>query len=462
MDSRRARCAASRRRERFALSAGISAAMAWDSLLSYLRLRAIPGVEYVDGTHYRRTVAIGDKHGWIAVTRAKSGVAVELEMSQSLAPVIGAVIVRVKHLFDLGAVPDSVAALLSQDPDARPRRAPPAGTARPGGLRRLRTRGARGSRPAGIGAGRDHPGGALGGSFGAPLATPFPELNRLTPDAERMAAVAADDIAALGIVGSRARALAALAQAVTERRVVLSYAANVEEQIEALQRLPGIGPWTAQYIAMRALHWPDAFPGGDLMLLKAAQVNKRELHARAEAWRPWRAYAAHYLMAIVGGLSVNSYTYVDSPIGRLLLSCDGECLTGVYMDVPSKSPREMQGWVQDANAAPLPATVRQLSEYFAGTRREFDLPLRLDGTPFQQRVWQSLTEIPYGETWSYGELAKRIGNPNASRAVGLANGSNPIAILVPCHRVIGADGSLTGYGGGLDRKRWLLAHEGLH
>jgi methylated-DNA-[protein]-cysteine S-methyltransferase len=156
---------------------------------------------------------------------------------------------------------------------------------------------------------------------------------------------------------------------------------------------------------------------------------------------------------------VNSYTYVDSPIGRLLLKSDGECLTGVYMDVPSKSPREMHGWVQDAKANPLPAAVRQLNEYFAGTRREFDLPLRLEGTPFQQRVWQSLTEIPYGETWSYGELAKRIGNPNASRAVGLANGSNPIAILVPCHRVIGADGSLTGYGGGLDRKRWLLSHE---
>jgi methylated-DNA-[protein]-cysteine S-methyltransferase len=159
---------------------------------------------------------------------------------------------------------------------------------------------------------------------------------------------------------------------------------------------------------------------------------------------------------------MNSYTYVDSPIGRLLLSCDGECLTGVYMDVPSKPPRDTRGWVPDANANPLPEVVRQLGEYFAGTRREFDLPLRLEGTPFQQRVWKSLTEIPYGETWSYGELAKRIGNPNASRAVGLANGSNPIAILVPCHRVIGADGSLTGYGGGLDRKRWLLAHEGLH
>jgi AraC family transcriptional regulator of adaptative response / DNA-3-methyladenine glycosylase II len=274
--------------------------LAWDSLLSYLRLRAIPGVEYVDGTHYRRTVAIGDKHGWIAVTRAKSGVALEVEMSQSLAPVIGAVIVRVKHLFDLGAAPDSVTELLSQDPTLAGvvRRLP--GLRVPGAFDgfELAVRAVLGQqvsvRAATTLAGR------WAHSFGAPLATPFPGLNRLTPDAERMAAVAADDIAALGIVGSRARALAALAHAVTERRVVLSYAANVEEQIEALQRLAGIGPWTAQYIAMRALHWPDAFPGGDLMLLKAAQVSKKELHARAEAWRPWRAYAAHYLWQSLG------------------------------------------------------------------------------------------------------------------------------------------------------------------
>lgn len=274
--------------------------LAWDSLLSYLRLRAIPGVEYVDGTHYRRTVAIGDKHGWIAVTRAKSGVALEVEMSQSLAPVIGAVIVRVKHLFDLGAAPDSVTELLSQDPTLAGvvRRLP--GLRVPGAFDgfELAVRAVLGQqvsvRAATTLAGR------WAHSFGAPLATPFPELNRLTPDAERMAAVAADDIAALGIVGSRARALAALAHAVTERRVVLSYAANVEEQVEALQRLAGIGPWTAQYIAMRALHWPDAFPGGDLMLLKAAQVSKKELHARAEAWRPWRAYAAHYLWQSLG------------------------------------------------------------------------------------------------------------------------------------------------------------------
>lgn len=159
---------------------------------------------------------------------------------------------------------------------------------------------------------------------------------------------------------------------------------------------------------------------------------------------------------------MNAYATIDSPIGRLLLHTDGISLTGLYMDVASRPPRKMSDWQEDATAGPLPQAIQQLEEYFAGSRRAFDLPLRVHGTEFQQRVWRALTEIPYGTTWSYGELARRIGNPNASRAVGLANGRNPISILVPCHRVIGADGSLTGYGGGLPRKQWLLAHEGLH
>jgi methylated-DNA-[protein]-cysteine S-methyltransferase len=158
---------------------------------------------------------------------------------------------------------------------------------------------------------------------------------------------------------------------------------------------------------------------------------------------------------------MNAYIIVDSPIGRLLLRTDGASLTGLYMDVPGRPFPAMNDSEEAANAVPLPEAVRQLQEYFAGNRRNFDLPLHPDGTEFQQRVWRALTEIPYGETCSYGELARRIGNPNASRAVGLANGRNPISILVPCHRVIGADGSLTGYGGGLQRKQWLLAHEGL-
>ena len=159
---------------------------------------------------------------------------------------------------------------------------------------------------------------------------------------------------------------------------------------------------------------------------------------------------------------MNLYTQMDSPIGRLLLVSDGESLTGLHMDVPGRPVKGLENWVEDAGAGALPMTLLQLDEYFSGRRRDFELPLRLQGTEFQQRVWNVLREIPYGQTWSYGALARRVGNPNASRAVGLANGRNPLSILVPCHRVIGADGSLTGYGGGLERKRWLLAHEGLH
>jgi methylated-DNA-[protein]-cysteine S-methyltransferase len=132
----------------------------------------------------------------------------------------------------------------------------------------------------------------------------------------------------------------------------------------------------------------------------------------------------------------------------------------LYRNKPSKLPGVGDDWIQNATIDPLPAAARQLKEYFAGKRREFDLPLRMEGTEFQQRVWRELTKIPFGETRSYGQLAKRLNNPNGSRAVGLANGRNPIAIIVPCHRVIGADGSLTGFGGGIDRKEWLLTHEG--
>jgi methylated-DNA-[protein]-cysteine S-methyltransferase len=159
------------------------------------------------------------------------------------------------------------------------------------------------------------------------------------------------------------------------------------------------------------------------------------------------------------------YSQIDSPVGLLILTIEGEDLTGIYMsgaymDTPSQVPTDLHRWVLDPTAGPLRETARQLEEYFKGERHAFDLPLRLDGTEFQRRAWRNLMEIPYGKTRSYGEQAERIGNPKASRAVGLANGRNPIPIVVPCHRVIGANGSLTGFGGGIARKRWLLAHEG--
>lgn len=145
---------------------------------------------------------------------------------------------------------------------------------------------------------------------------------------------------------------------------------------------------------------------------------------------------------------------VESPVGLLTLAGDETALTNLRMVDQRHPPADGDGWEPDDRA--FPEAVAQLDEYFAGERTTFALALRLDGTAFQQQVWAALLEIPYGETWSYGELAAHIGNPSASRAVGLANGKNPIGIIVPCHRVIGASGSLTGYGGGLERKRALL------
>jgi len=149
---------------------------------------------------------------------------------------------------------------------------------------------------------------------------------------------------------------------------------------------------------------------------------------------------------------------LDSPIGRLLLAGDGARLSHVCFQSGPRPFRPIAGWITDA--APFRTAVAQLEEYFAGKRRTFDLPLAPRGTDFQQRVWRALREIPYGNTISYGELARRIGKPSAPRAVGLANGANPLPIIVPCHRVIGTNGSLTGFGGGLPIKRRLLALEG--
>jgi len=149
---------------------------------------------------------------------------------------------------------------------------------------------------------------------------------------------------------------------------------------------------------------------------------------------------------------------IDSPIGRLLLAGDGERLVQVCFQSGPRPQQPRDGWIADQR--PFRTAIAQLGEYFAGRRRGFELALAPRGTEFQRRVWRALADIPFGRTISYGELARRIGKPSASRAVGLANGANPLPIIVPCHRVIGADGSLTGFGGGLPIKRRLLALEG--
>ena len=150
------------------------------------------------------------------------------------------------------------------------------------------------------------------------------------------------------------------------------------------------------------------------------------------------------------------YRTIDSPIGLLTLAGRGSVLTNLRMVDQTYEPSHA-GWARDP--AVFSDAVEQLNAYFAGELTDFDIELDLRGTEFQQRVWKALLTIPYGETRSYGEIAAQVGAPGSARAVGLANGHNPIAIVVPCHRVIGASGSLTGYGGGLDRKRKLLELE---
>ena len=152
------------------------------------------------------------------------------------------------------------------------------------------------------------------------------------------------------------------------------------------------------------------------------------------------------------------YTYLETRLGQIMLAADEQGLRLISFQTERNAPRPEPEWVEDPDA--LADAADQLRAYVTGELEQFDLKLAPEGTPFQLEVWKELERIPYGKTISYGELAERIGKPNAVRAVGAANGANPLPIVIPCHRVIGADGSLTGYGGGLEKKEALLALEG--
>ena len=162
-----------------------------------------------------------------------------------------------------------------------------------------------------------------------------------------------------------------------------------------------------------------------------------------------------------------AFTRLPSPVGELVLTSSEAALTGVYFPTSRRGPppTHQASWVEDNGQGPasklLARAAQQLTEYFDGTRTTFDLPLEALGSAFEHRVWNALRTIPFGTTTSYGELALRLGDVSATRAVGAANGKNPIPIIIPCHRVVGSKGELTGFGGGLEQKRWLLEHEGV-
>lgn len=268
----------------------------WDGLLGFLALRALRGVEVVRDGAYLRTVRIGDRTGWIRVTHAPTERGLRVELTHSLVPCVPRLLARVRNLFDLDARPDLIARDLGRDPRLASSLSEYPGLRVPGAFDgfELAARAILGQqvtvRAAATLAGR------FSEAFGERFETPHEGLTRLAPTAEVVAGADVDAIASLGIVGARARSLIALARAVADGVVNLESGADHEETRARLVELPGIGPWTAEYIGMRALRWPDAFPREDIAVRKAlGGATAAEAERLSEAWRPWRSYAVLHL-----------------------------------------------------------------------------------------------------------------------------------------------------------------------
>jgi AraC family transcriptional regulator of adaptative response / DNA-3-methyladenine glycosylase II len=276
------------------LNIAVRPPLAWDALVGFLSSRTIDGVEEVDATSYRRTVRIarGERvhAGWVEISPAKKPNALRLRIASSLLSVLPAVLGKAKHLIDASADPVAIAAILGRLAKGEP------GLRIPGAfdgfevavravlgqqitVKAARTLAAR-----------------FATAFGTPIETPFPDLWLLFPLAREIAGKSVDEIARLGIIASRTRTILALAAAIADGTLSLQPGADVEATLDALRALPGIGEWTAQYIAMRALAWPDAFPHTDLGVMKAlGEKNPKRVLEAGEAWRPWRAYAVMHL-----------------------------------------------------------------------------------------------------------------------------------------------------------------------
>ena len=267
----------------------------WDSLLSFLVSRASCGVEALNEGRYLRTVQIGKSRGWLSAALSPDRPTLRVEISASLAPVLRPTLARVRRLFDLAANPTAIADRLGPLAETRP------GLRVPGafdGLE-LAVRAILGQqvtvKAASTLAGR------FAAAFGEPTETPFESLTHFAPTAARIAEAEPSALIALGILATRAHSILALARTVSEGQISLEPGSNVEETMQRLQDLPGIGVWTAQYIAMRALSWPDAFPHTDLGIMKAlGEKNPKRILETAEQWRPWRAYAAMHLWKGLG------------------------------------------------------------------------------------------------------------------------------------------------------------------
>ena len=459
---------------------------AWDSVLAFLQARAIPGIESVEGNTYKRTVEINGRCGFIEVKhlphRESLSVAIHFPAVQALQEIVN----RVRRVFDLGAEIETIEEHLSLDKNLGALVAKRHGLRAPGGWDgfELAVRAVLGQQvsvqAARILAGKlvaVH-GTRMTANAGRPHA-----LTHIFPMAKQLAGC---NELGVGMPKSRAEALKAMAHASIRDPDLFKPAGDVDQAIARLTAVPGIGGWTAQYVALRVMREMDAFPASDISLLRGAAkvfeqvMTPAGLTKRAEAWRPWRAYAAQHLCgsrqeplartkptsspnksckaekAIFVSLY---YRFFTSPVGKLKLVAGETGLIAILWENDPPRRVQLEDLVEDEKQCILVETARQLKEYFAGRLSVFSVSLDMRGTSFQKDVWRALQQIPFGGTSSYGEIARLLGRPTASRAVGAANGRNPISIIVPCHRVVGSSGKLTGFAGGLQVKAHLLKVE---
>jgi methylated-DNA-[protein]-cysteine S-methyltransferase len=301
-------------------------------------------------------------------------------------------------------------------------------------------------------------------NYGEEVVDPFSEKKtRLFPDPKTLASA---DLNAVKTTIARREAIREFSRRVLSGAISLADTQEPAALRKTLLDTKGIGAWSAEYISLRAVGDTDAFPRTDLILKRALALHP---DLDLNSVRPWRSYAAMYLWkAFAQTLSKRKkgatnmtlfYKEMKSPVGKLKLIASAQALVAVLWE--QERPNRVQ--LDPPKLAPdhpvLVETERQLTEYFSNKRTDFDLPLEPNGSEFQKKVWRALREIPFGQTRSYLDLAKAIASATASRAVGLANGKNPLSIIVPCHRVVGSDGSLTGFAGGLQAKATLLALE---
>ncbi|MBA3889253.1 MAG: DNA-3-methyladenine glycosylase 2 [Gemmatimonadaceae bacterium] len=282
--------------DRFSLLLSYRAPYEWAGILRFLGARAMQGVEHVEHDAYHRTVQLGEHRGWIRVTRDEGRPALRVELPHALAPVLPALLGRLRHLFDLTARPDVINATLGADPLLAPSVGRNPGLRVPGAFDgfELAVRAILGQQVS-VKAATTF-GGRFAAAFGDPADTPFATLVRTAPSPARIATLTPEQVASIGIVAARARTIVAVAEEVASGRLVLDAGVDVEPTVARLVRLPGIGPWTAQYIAMRALRAPDAFPREDLVLRRQlGDCTPVQAARRSEAWSPWRSYATLHL-----------------------------------------------------------------------------------------------------------------------------------------------------------------------